>query len=55
MQQLILLRLVLGDFSLGDEDVEIITPANGALQHLPTGVGSVLLTLGPETKGQSSR
>jgi hypothetical protein len=42
-------------FSLDDEDVEIITPANGALHNLPIGVGSVLLTLGPETKGQSSK
>jgi hypothetical protein len=42
-------------FSLDDEDVEIITPANGALLNLPIGVGAVLLTLGPETKGQSSK
>jgi hypothetical protein len=42
-------------FSLDDEDVEIITPVNGALQNLPIGVGAVLLTLGPETKGQSSK
>jgi hypothetical protein len=42
-------------FSLDDEDVEIITPANGALHNLPIGVGAVLLTLGPETKGQSSK
>jgi hypothetical protein len=35
--------------------VEIITSANGALQNLPIGVGAVLLTLGPETKGQSSK
>jgi hypothetical protein len=42
-------------FSLDDEDVEIITPANGALHNLPIGVGTVLLTLGPETKGQSSK
>jgi hypothetical protein len=35
--------------------VEIITPANGALQNLPIGVGAVLLILGPETKGQSSK
>jgi hypothetical protein len=41
-------------FSLDDEDVEIITPANGALHNLHIGVGAVLLTLGPETKGQSS-
>jgi hypothetical protein len=40
------------NFSLDDEDVEIITPANGALHSLPIGVGVVLLTLGPETKGQ---
>jgi hypothetical protein len=42
-------------FSLNDEDMEIITPANGALHDLPIGVGDVLLTLGPETKGQSSK
>jgi hypothetical protein len=42
-------------FSLDDEDVEIITPANGALHNLPIKVGGVLLTLGPETKGQSSK
>jgi hypothetical protein len=42
-------------FSLDDEDVEIITPANGALHNLPIVVGTVLLTLGPETKGQSSK
>jgi hypothetical protein len=42
-------------FSLDDEDVEIITPANGALHNLHIGVGAVLLTLGPETKGQSSK
>jgi hypothetical protein len=41
-------------FSLDDEDVEIITPDNGALHNLPIGVGAILLTLGPETKGQSS-
>jgi hypothetical protein len=34
-------------FSLDDEDVEIITPANGALHNLHIGVGAVLLTLGP--------
>jgi hypothetical protein len=42
-------------FSLDDEDVEIITPANGALHNLHIGVGAVLLTLGPETKCQSSK
>jgi hypothetical protein len=42
-------------FSLDDEDVEIITPANGALHNLPFGVGAVLLNLGPETKGQISK
>jgi hypothetical protein len=42
-------------FSLDDEDVEIITPANGALHNLHIGVGAVILTLGPETKGQSSK
>jgi hypothetical protein len=31
-------------FSLDDEDVEIITPANGALHNLPIGIGAVLLT-----------
>jgi hypothetical protein len=63
MQQQILLKLVLGAvgseplrlFSLDDEDVEIITPANGALHNLPIGVGAVLLTLGPETKGKISK
>jgi hypothetical protein len=35
--------------------VEIIKPASGALQNLPLGVGAVLLTLGAETKGQSSK
>jgi hypothetical protein len=35
--------------------VEIITPANGALHNLHIGVGAVLLNLGPETKGQSSK
>jgi hypothetical protein len=43
------------NFSLDDEDVEIITPANGGLQNFPIVVGAVLLTLGPETKGQSSK
>jgi hypothetical protein len=42
-------------FSLDDEDVEIITPANEALHNLPIGVGGVLLTLGPENKGQRSK
>jgi hypothetical protein len=42
-------------FSLDDDDVEIITPSNGALHNLPLGVGAVLLTLWPETKGQSSK
>jgi hypothetical protein len=42
-------------FSLDDEDVEIITPANVALHNLHIGVRAVLLTLGPETKGQSSK
>jgi hypothetical protein len=42
-------------FLLGDEDVEIITPEIGALHNLPIGVGAVRLTLGPETKGQSSK
>jgi hypothetical protein len=42
-------------FSLDDEDVEIITPANGAFHNLPIGVGAVILTLGPETKGQRSK
>jgi hypothetical protein len=41
-------------FSLDGEDVEIITPSNGGLHNFPIGVGAVLLTLGPETKGQSS-
>jgi hypothetical protein len=42
-------------FLLDDEDVEIIKPANGALHNLPIGVGAVLLALGPETKGQTSK
>jgi hypothetical protein len=42
-------------FSMDDEDVEIITPANGALHNFHIGVGAVLLTLGPETKGQISK
>jgi hypothetical protein len=42
-------------FSLDDEDVEIITLDNGALLNLHIGVGAVLLTLWPETKGQSSK
>jgi hypothetical protein len=42
-------------FSLDDEDVEITTPANGALHNLPIGVGAILLTLVPETKGKSSK
>jgi hypothetical protein len=40
---------------MDDEDVEIITPANGALHNLPIGVGAVLLTLGTVTKGQTSK
>jgi hypothetical protein len=35
--------------------VEIITPGNGALHNLHIGLGAVLLTLGPETKGQGSK
>jgi hypothetical protein len=35
--------------------VEIVTPANGAIHNFPIGVGAVLLTMGPETKGQSSK
>jgi hypothetical protein len=42
-------------FSLDDEDAEIITSANGGLHNFPIGLGSIILTLGPETKGQSSR
>jgi hypothetical protein len=41
-------------FSLDDKDVEIITPTNGGLHNFPIGVGSVLLTLGSETKGPQS-
>jgi hypothetical protein len=41
--------------SLDDEDVQIITPDNGGLHNSPIGVGAALLTLGPETKGQSSK
>jgi hypothetical protein len=61
-QQQFFLRLVLGVvvseplrlFSLDDEDVEIITPANRAPHNLIIGVGAVLLNLGSETKCQSS-
>jgi hypothetical protein len=42
-------------FFVDDEDVEITTPANGGLHNFPIGVGLVLLNLGPETKGQSSK
>jgi hypothetical protein len=42
-------------FSLDYEDVEIITPANGGLHNFPIGVREVLLTLGPNNKGQSSK
>jgi hypothetical protein len=42
-------------FSLDYEDVEIITPANVGLHNFTIGVGEVLLTLGPDTKGQSSK
>jgi hypothetical protein len=42
-------------FSLDDEDVEIITPANGELHNLPIGLGAFRLTLGPETKGKNSK
>jgi hypothetical protein len=34
--------------------MEIITPANGGLHNFPIGVGAVNLTLGLDTKGQSS-
>jgi hypothetical protein len=42
-------------FSLDDEDVEIITPANGSLHNFPIGVVAIIFTLGTETKGQSSK
>jgi hypothetical protein len=42
-------------FSLDDDDVEITSPENGGLHNFHIGVGAVLLTLGPETKGQSSK
>jgi hypothetical protein len=42
-------------FSLDDEDVEIITPANVALQNLYIVVGAVLLTLVPEVKGKAPK
>jgi hypothetical protein len=41
-------------FSLDDEDVEIIAPVTGDIYNFHIGVGSVILTLGPETKDQSS-
>jgi hypothetical protein len=41
--------------SVDDEDVEIITPANGDIHNFPIGVRAFLLTFGPETKGQSSK
>jgi hypothetical protein len=37
-------------FSLDNEDVEIITPANGALHNLPIGVGGILLTFAKAPK-----
>jgi hypothetical protein len=39
-------------FYLDDKDVEIIMPTNGGIHNFPIEVGSVLLTLGPDTKGQ---
>jgi hypothetical protein len=42
-------------FSLDAEDMEIVAPYNGALHNFPIGEGAVLLTLGPETKGQISK
>jgi hypothetical protein len=50
-------QLVLGRFVLWEVDSVqlIITPVNGGLHSFPIGVGSVLLTLGPDTKGQSSK
>jgi hypothetical protein len=42
-------------FYVDDDGVEIISPANGGLHNFHIGVGSDLLTLGPETKGQSSK
>jgi hypothetical protein len=42
-------------FSLDDEDAEINMSANGGLHKLPIWVGAGLFTLGPETKGQSSK
>jgi hypothetical protein len=38
-------------FSWDCDDVEAIYPANGSLHNLSIGVGAILLTLGPETKG----
>jgi hypothetical protein len=35
--------------------VEIISPSNGGLHNFPIGVGAVILTLGPDTKGQRSK
>jgi hypothetical protein len=43
------------NFSVDGEDLEIITPPNGGISNFSIGVGSVLLTLGPDTKGQSSK
>jgi hypothetical protein len=42
-------------FSFDDEDVEAIDPANGDLHNLLIGVEAIILTLGPDTKWQSSR
>jgi hypothetical protein len=42
-------------YSLDYEDAEINMPANGGLHKFPIWVGAGLFTLGPETKGQSSK
>jgi hypothetical protein len=42
-------------FSLDYDDVEAIDLANGGLHSLPIDLGAILLTLGPDTKGQSSK
>jgi hypothetical protein len=42
-------------FSLDEKEADAIDPVNGGLHNLPIGVGAILLTLCPETKGQSSK
>jgi hypothetical protein len=63
MHQPILLILVLGGgclraadtFLLDDKDVDITTPSNGGLHNFHIGDGAVIMTLVPNTKGQTSK